>query len=267
MASPDYLWTLYEDWQLRRDRLLLTSTCNDVYRRIQLRILGYLLRRYHNSPEARRTVAFPRLAELSTNDRALVVHQRLARRGGPTVSSSAEACLRIKSALERMYSTEPSESRLASPSGAPPSRNQEIGQLYLRLCHREGRQRVLAAVELGERGTLEDIGLLCDLLALPPDGEEHPRERAALSHALARLAGVTSTRFDLQDMMPSSPKANDAGDMNGIDDWMCCKCRESVPANFEICWSCGTTIDGKEDPTFLAAFREEEADSHKTPSP
>lgn len=254
MASLDCLRTLYEDWQLRRDRLLRTSTGNDVYRRSQLRILNYLLRRYHNSPEASHTVAIPRLAELNTNDRALIVHQHIARRDGSPVSSSAEACLRIKTALERMYSTEESESPHTVAISADPGHNQTNDELYLRLCHREGRQRAIAAVELGERGTLEDIGLLCDLLALPPDGEEHPRERAALSHALARLAGVTSARFDMGDRIPPSPQANEVEDLNEIDNWTCRKCRESVPANFEICWSCGTTVDGKEDPLFRDAW-------------
>ena len=253
MASLDCLRTLYEEWQLRRDRLLQTSPSNDLYRRSQLRILDYLLRRYHNSPEARRMVASPRLADFNMNDRALIVHQHLARRDGPTVSTTAEAGLRIKAALERMYSTETTESQVADPSGPHSSRSQELEHLYLRLCHLEGRQRVFAAIAIGELGTLEDIGLFCDLLALPPDREEHPRERAALSHALARLAGVTSARFEMGERTAPGPQPNEAEDLNETNNWICGKCRESVPAHFEICWSCGTSLDGVEDPRFLAA--------------
>jgi hypothetical protein len=33
--------------------------------------------------------------------------------------------------------------------------------------------------------------------------------------------------------------------------WTCPKCREEVDSAFEICWQCGTTIDGLEDPTFV----------------
>lgn len=32
--------------------------------------------------------------------------------------------------------------------------------------------------------------------------------------------------------------------------WNCPKCRSEVDAGFEVCWSCGTAQDGREDPTF-----------------
>lgn len=32
--------------------------------------------------------------------------------------------------------------------------------------------------------------------------------------------------------------------------WNCSKCKEKVDDEFEICWSCGTTRDGVEDPDF-----------------
>ncbi len=35
--------------------------------------------------------------------------------------------------------------------------------------------------------------------------------------------------------------------------WKCPKCRSTVDDSFEVCWSCGTTPDGVEDPTFLTA--------------
>ncbi len=35
--------------------------------------------------------------------------------------------------------------------------------------------------------------------------------------------------------------------------WRCPKCRSKVDDSFEICWSCGTTADGVEDPSFVAA--------------
>ena len=34
--------------------------------------------------------------------------------------------------------------------------------------------------------------------------------------------------------------------------WICPKCRESLEANFDICWSCGTDRRGVEDPGFAA---------------
>jgi hypothetical protein len=35
--------------------------------------------------------------------------------------------------------------------------------------------------------------------------------------------------------------------------WSCPKCRAKVDDTFEVCWSCGTSPDGEEDPTFTRA--------------
>src|SRR3954451_4209393 len=35
--------------------------------------------------------------------------------------------------------------------------------------------------------------------------------------------------------------------------WKCPKCRSKVDDSFEVCWSCGTTPDGVEDPDFVTA--------------
>jgi hypothetical protein len=35
--------------------------------------------------------------------------------------------------------------------------------------------------------------------------------------------------------------------------WTCPKCDAKVDASFEVCWQCGTTRDGVEDPTFVRA--------------
>ncbi|WP_406694220.1 hypothetical protein V5E97_24430 [Singulisphaera sp. Ch08] len=35
--------------------------------------------------------------------------------------------------------------------------------------------------------------------------------------------------------------------------WACPKCHSKVDDGFDVCWSCGTTPDGVEDPTFLTA--------------
>ncbi len=34
--------------------------------------------------------------------------------------------------------------------------------------------------------------------------------------------------------------------------WSCPKCRQKVDDQFEVCWKCGTTLDGVEDPEFFA---------------
>ncbi len=35
--------------------------------------------------------------------------------------------------------------------------------------------------------------------------------------------------------------------------WTCPKCGSKVDAGFDVCWNCGTSRDGTEDPTFLPA--------------
>jgi hypothetical protein len=35
--------------------------------------------------------------------------------------------------------------------------------------------------------------------------------------------------------------------------WRCPKCRSKVDDSFDVCWSCGTTPDGIEDPDFVTA--------------
>ena len=35
--------------------------------------------------------------------------------------------------------------------------------------------------------------------------------------------------------------------------WTCPKCGSKVDPSFEVCWNCGTTADGIEDPTFVKA--------------
>jgi Putative prokaryotic signal transducing protein len=35
--------------------------------------------------------------------------------------------------------------------------------------------------------------------------------------------------------------------------WTCAKCGERVDDDFEVCWSCGTSMDGVEDPGFYTA--------------
>ncbi len=35
--------------------------------------------------------------------------------------------------------------------------------------------------------------------------------------------------------------------------WKCAACGENVDDSFEVCWSCGTSVDGKTDPAFFDA--------------
>ncbi len=35
--------------------------------------------------------------------------------------------------------------------------------------------------------------------------------------------------------------------------WTCPKCQTKVDPSFEVCWNCGTSADGEEDPSFVKA--------------
>jgi hypothetical protein len=35
--------------------------------------------------------------------------------------------------------------------------------------------------------------------------------------------------------------------------WRCSRCDSAVDDSFEVCWACGTTVDGVEDPEFVPA--------------
>ena len=35
--------------------------------------------------------------------------------------------------------------------------------------------------------------------------------------------------------------------------WRCAKCQQQVGGTFEVCWNCGTSSDGVEDPNFRKA--------------
>jgi hypothetical protein len=56
------------------------------------------------------------------------------------------------------------------------------------LAYNNALVRLAASLILGRIGTMEDVGLLNDLLALPAAEDEHPEERAALLHALRTIA-------------------------------------------------------------------------------
>ena len=47
--------------------------------------------------------------------------------------------------------------------------------------------------------------------------------------------------------------------------WRCPKCRSKVADSFEVCWSCGTTADGIEDPNFVPADEADPIPDEKIP--
>jgi hypothetical protein len=59
----------------------------------------------------------------------------------------------------------------------------------------------------------------------------------------------SETAHEFRTVEPSSPPA----EISAIEAWACSKCGETVDAGFLVCWSCGTSIDGVEDPSFVSA--------------
>jgi hypothetical protein len=45
--------------------------------------------------------------------------------------------------------------------------------------------------------------------------------------------------------------------------WTCAKCREEVEPAFDVCWKCGTSKEGVEDPAFGKAAGPDEAPAPK----
>lgn len=78
------------------------------------------------------------------------------------------------------------ERPLFDPS-APPTCDETLEAIRGRLCEGNVNARLLAIVELGQFGTLDDIGLICDLLALPRQADEDPFEHHVLLTAMKKI--------------------------------------------------------------------------------
>ena len=300
METVPTIHTLLDDWQWRRDRLNRIPGGAPQFVAQQIKVLDYLIRRYHDSPEAQRSVpAMPR-AEFHVDQRAIVVlhHVWEGKVGG--IKSLQEGESRVSAIVKRIAAhasideSETSGTAFLTPDApdadaaiAPPvwsdiSRWIPAGflhgdaaivrglakssvlspsaaqHLYLRIVGSgpeevraaellvQGRDRTainyvvhawrelvgsgrrtkawqvlnrflaspepaaavaegvrdslahnnphvrLAALDILVRiGTLEDIGLLSDLLALPLAADEHPDERAALIRTMRSIAETT----------------------------------------------------------------------------
>jgi hypothetical protein len=220
MALGEKVRTLYDDWQARRERLAAAAGKEGDYRAVEMRLLDFLLRRYHASPEAARPARFPLPTSLFVNHRAIVVHHHLGRGVIPTISNQQEAYAHVRSIVERMKMPAP-PADAAVPDDeiaafAVPPEDDPVEVLRINLCNANPVVRVRAAIELGQSGELDDIGLLSDLLSLPVGPDEHPQERPALLWAMRRLSGETVEEFDLSGVLlstwpPAAAHARDAG--------------------------------------------------------
>jgi hypothetical protein len=201
--------SLYEDWLVRRERLEGLPGEIAGYRAVEMRLLDYLLRRYRDSPEAARPARFPLSKDLFVDHRAIIIHHHLGRGQIPDMSSQREASDHVRAVVERMQSP-PAGSAAddAPPAFTVPPPADPVEAARARLCDSDPVVRIVAALDLGEAGDLDDIGLLSDLLSLPatPNSKEHPREREALLRAIEWLSGVSVEPFDLSGIVPPSPR-------------------------------------------------------------
>jgi hypothetical protein len=69
----------------------------------------------------------------------------------------------------------------------------ELDSLRALLAHASSDERVVAMEMLATHGTLDDVSLLCDLLNLPVQPDEHPRERTTLAAVVQRIVDRQST--------------------------------------------------------------------------
>src|SRR4029077_6413595 len=67
-------------------------------------------------------------------------------------------------------------------------REEAAERMRAMLADDDGLVRLEATAFLGRIGTLDNIGLLSDLLALPPMTDEDPRERKGLLLAMGRIS-------------------------------------------------------------------------------
>jgi hypothetical protein len=213
--------TLYDDWKARREQLACAEGGTAEYRAVEIRLLDYLMHRYKDSPEAARPALFPLSSSLFVDHRAIVVCHHLGRGSIPTISNRQQAYAHIQSMLEHQWTMPSSDELAASEEGIPrflePVTIDPVEAVRQRLCDADPTARVQAALQLGEIGALDDIGLLSDLLSLPFSLDEHPQERAALLHAMQRLSGATAEPFVLIDK-PSTAETSRASEPAVSDD-------------------------------------------------
>jgi hypothetical protein len=94
--------TLYADWLARRERLREYHGQREPFVATQLRVLDYLIERYHDDAEALRP-APPPLDALYVNQRAIVVNHHRSFGLVAGVKTKNEAASRVSAIVARMY--------------------------------------------------------------------------------------------------------------------------------------------------------------------
>jgi hypothetical protein len=188
--------TLYEDWRNRREKLGEGDVpAQEWERALQIRILNYLLKRYAADPVAQLPARFPVSTELFLNRRAILVHRHLSLAPKTEVRNSADATRKVSRILQRIKAQSPQESACIPADGEflgdqirhsmkrifPPLLESVPGEKAqyadpndfhrVMLLSENPRVRINAAYKLADDGTLDDVNLFLELIALPPDEE------------------------------------------------------------------------------------------------
>ena len=217
--------TLYEDWKTRRDVLASAATLDESYRTVELRLLDFLLDCYRGSPQVEKPARFPLRTELYLDRRAIIVHRHLGKGYLTEIQTIRDAEEHVRTVLERMANDDPTADRPLFYPRFPSATNESVEAMRSQLCDSDAAVRVTAVGDLGQFGDLDDIGLISDLLTLPRQPDEHPRERQALLSAMQKI----SIRY-----APGGPIATRQSDF-----WRCGTCGSENVAYFEQCWKCG----------------------------
>jgi len=191
MTASSTAPTLYQDWQARKDRLTGLSRKPGDFREAELRLLTFLLRYYRGVAEAEKLARFPAQSQVFIDRRAIIVHAHLGQGYLPEIRSPDQAAQHVRKLVERMSSRVSSYDAgatgpLFDPT-LPPPFSASLEAIRGSLCDSSADVRLVAIVDLGEFGTLDDVSLISDLLALPQQADEDPFERHVLITAMKKI--------------------------------------------------------------------------------
>lgn len=196
---PATKWgSLYDDWLARREKLLDAARAGEsISDATHLKVLEFLLNRYHGTDAAAQAAVFPLPRDVVLNSRAIILHHHLAKRVALTaVKSGVEATAKVGAILQKMRDPErvvagdepwPGPATLWTPKSRRAKHIAE--QYYLALASEKIAERALGLQYILASGTLTDTSLLSDLAALPLDADFDAMERRAILHVMRSIGG------------------------------------------------------------------------------
>jgi len=84
-----------------------------------------------------------------------------------------------------------------------------------------------------------------------PEVEPSPAVTEAPEISTEMTGTANSSSMDFLRSLAEAEEASQRPQASG--EWRCPRCSETVQANFNVCWNCGTARDGTEDPDFVRA--------------